>query len=70
MEETKRLLIRLTKEQQKGLKKAVGLEPDARCEFIGIRLTEDVLDSLRRGDDGGDLVVYAAPGNGGGTVIG
>ena len=65
----KKLLITLTAEQQEKFRKALGLNPDAKCKYLGINLTDEMIDALKRDDDGGTVVAYAANGGNGGTAI-
>ena len=61
----KKLLIALTEEQQKKLKEALNVDPGTKCEYLGIKLTEDMLSSLRKDDDDGVVIVYGVPDGGG-----
>lgn len=63
-----KILITLTTDQQEKLRDAFGLAPDTKCKYLGIKVTDEILNSILGGDDdGGTVVVYSAGGGGGNT---
>lgn len=57
----KTLWIKLTEEQEKHLRQAVGMEENVQCKHIAIKLSDEALADITRGQDGGMVLLYNGP---------
>lgn len=57
----KTLWIKLTEEQEKHLRQAVGMEENVQCKHIAIKLDDAAVTDIAQGRDGGMVLLYNGP---------